>query len=207
MDTDQSSLHHPKPVDRPGILVGMPGNCPRIFRSGSFFLVAGRQELALASYKSGRGAMKRPRHRPVRRTVRIKPGRVIMLPPRIIRRLGWNLGDRLHLFVEGAHICIERVPNETEWRISRLRTRTGSAVQRDASTVSIRAPDELLILRRDRRRPDRSKREPGQDDSVSTVAPNSAESFPSREMLQARWQAIREANESLFADLATWLER
>ena len=130
-----------------------------------------------------------------------------MLPPRIIRPLGWNLGDRLHLFVEGAHICIERVPNETEWRISRLRTRTGSAVQRDASTVSIRAPDELLILRRDRRRPDRSKREPGQDDSVSTVAPNSAESFPSREMLQARWQAIREANESLFADLATWLER
>lgn len=151
--------------------------------------------------------MKRPQHLPVRQTVRIKASRVVMLSPRIIRRLGWNLSDRLHLIVKGGCIGIERVPNEAEWRVSRLRTRTGSAVQRDASTASIRAPDDLLILRRDRRRSDRSKREPGQDDSVSNVAPNSAESFPSREMLQARWQAIREANESLFADLATWLER
>ncbi len=151
--------------------------------------------------------MKMPRHFPIRQTFRIKVGRVIMLPPGLIRCLGWNLSDRLHLIVEGGCIRIERVPNETEWRISCPRTRTGSAILLDASTASIRAPDELLILRRDRRRPDRSKREPGQDNSVSTVAPESAEFSLSRAMLQARWQAIREANESLFADLATWLER
>lgn len=151
--------------------------------------------------------MKRPRHLPVRQTVLIKAGRVIMLPPELIRRLGWNVSDRLHLFVEGAHICIERVPNESELRISRLRTRTGSVVLRDASAVSIRTIGELLALRRDRKVLDRSKRDPGPMNGWGTVVSKSAESLPSREMLQARWRSIREANESLFADLTTWLER
>lgn len=94
--------------------------------------------------------MKRPRLFPVRQTVWIKVGRVIMLSPLLIRRLGWNVSGRLRLFVEGGYIRIARVPNESEWRISRLRTRTGSAVQCDASIVSIRTLGELLTLRRDR---------------------------------------------------------
>ena len=95
--------------------------------------------------------MKRPRLFPVRQTVRIKAGRVIMLLPLFIRRSGWNIRDRLHFFVGCGHLRIERVPNESEWRIGRLRTRTGSTVRHDASIVSIRTLGELLMLRRDRK--------------------------------------------------------
>ena len=91
--------------------------------------------------------------------------------------------------------------------MSRLRTRTGSVVQREASTVSIRPLGELLALRRDRKSFEGSKRGLGATNRANTVVSESAESLSSREILQDRWQAIRESNESLFDDLATWLAR
>ena len=151
--------------------------------------------------------MKIPKSSSVRQIVRIKPGGLISLSSKFIRRSGWNVGASLNVFGEGRYIRIERVPNESEWRMSRLRTRTGSVVQREASTASIRPLGELLALRRDRKSFEGSKRGLGATNRANTVVSESAESLSSREILQDRWQAIRESNESLFDDLATWLER
>ena len=94
--------------------------------------------------------MKPHRCPPTRTTVRLKPGRLLRLPPRFLKYTGWRAGDVLLVQIENAHLVWTRLPDERTWRIDRLRRRTGSTADGDAASRRIRTFGDYLSLRRER---------------------------------------------------------
>ncbi len=94
--------------------------------------------------------MKPHRCPPTRTTVRLKPGRLLRLPPRFLKYAGWRTGDVLLVQIENAHLVWTRLPDERTWRIDRLRRRTGSTANSDAASRRIRTFGDFLGLRRER---------------------------------------------------------
>ena len=94
--------------------------------------------------------MKPPSYRKVRQTIRLKPGRMICMPPRFLKHAGWRVGDVLLVSVEGGHVSIARLPEENTWRIDRLRQRTGSTAQVAAANRMIRTYGDYRALQRQR---------------------------------------------------------
>lgn len=92
--------------------------------------------------------MKTPPHPSLRRRVRIKPGRFIKLPPYILDRAGWNLGDILFVTAAGDGINFARLPTEVAWRVDRLRLRTGSTARVASASPMIRNYADHLRLQR-----------------------------------------------------------
>ena len=94
--------------------------------------------------------MKPRRHPPARTTVRLKPGRLLRLPPRFLKQAGWRVGDKLLVQFEKDRLIWTRLPEERTWRIDRLRRRTGSTADGDAASRRIRTFGDYLGLRRER---------------------------------------------------------
>ena len=94
--------------------------------------------------------MKPRRHPPARTTVRLKPGRLLRLPPRFLKQTGWRVGDKLLVHLEKDRLIWTRWPEERTWRIDRLRRRTGSMADADAVCRRIRTFGDYLALRRER---------------------------------------------------------
>lgn len=90
------------------------------------------------------------RHPPARTTVRLKPGRLVRLPPRFLKQAGWRVGDKLLVHLEKNRLIWTRWPEERTWRIDRLRRRTGSTADGDAVGRRIRTFGDYLVLRRER---------------------------------------------------------
>lgn len=70
--------------------------------------------------------MRAPAYPSARQTLRLKPGGLIVFPPRFLKHAGWHVGDTLLLSVEGGRISVMRLPDERTWRIDRLRRRSGT---------------------------------------------------------------------------------
>ena len=94
--------------------------------------------------------MKPHRIRPTRSSVRLKPGRLLRLPPRFLKYAGWRPGGVLLVQLENAHVVWTRLPDERTWRIDRQRRRTGSLADADAVCRRIRTFRDYLALRRER---------------------------------------------------------
>ncbi len=94
--------------------------------------------------------MKPRRHPPARTTVRLKPGRLLRLPPRFLKQTGWRVGDKLLVHLEKDRLLWTRWPEERTWRIDRLRRRTGSSADGEAVGRRIRTFGDYLALRRER---------------------------------------------------------
>ena len=105
---------------------------------------------AVVREKAERTPMKPHRCPPTRTTVRLKPGRLLRLPPRFLKYAGWRTGDVLLVQIENAHLVWTRLPDERTWRIDRLRRRTGSMADADAVCRRIRTFGDYLALRRER---------------------------------------------------------
>jgi len=125
-----------------------PGRMGGVFCPAALCVVAGRPELA--TWVKRRTPMK-PHRIPLTRTsVRLKPGRLLRLPPRFLKYAGWRPGDVLLVQLEDAHLVWTRLPDERTWRIDRLRRRTGSMADADAVCRRIRTFRDYLALRRER---------------------------------------------------------
>ena len=94
--------------------------------------------------------MKPRRHPPARTTVRLKPGRLLRLPPRFLKQAGWRVGDKLLVQFEKDRLIWTRLPEEQTWRIDRLRRRTRSTADGNAASGKIRTFGDYLALRRER---------------------------------------------------------
>ena len=94
--------------------------------------------------------MKPPVYPLPRHTLRLKPGRLLCLPPRFLKHSGWRIGDVLRVTVEGQHATVARLPDERSWRIDRLRQRTGSTARVASPLRKIRTYGDYLALRRSR---------------------------------------------------------
>ncbi len=94
--------------------------------------------------------MKPHRIPPTQTTVRLKPGRLLRLPPRFLKYAGWRPKDVLLVQLENAHLVCTRLPDERTWRIDRLRRRTGSMADGNAVCRGIRTFAGYLALRRER---------------------------------------------------------
>ena len=91
--------------------------------------------------------MRAPLYPPSRQTLRLKPGGLIVFPPRFLKCAGWCVGDTLVLSVTGGRMSIMRLPDERTWRIDRLRLRSGSTVSPSVSTGIIVTYRDYLALR------------------------------------------------------------
>ena len=87
-----------------------------------------------------------------RTTLRLKPGGILRLPPRFLKRSGWRLGDVLLVQVENAQLVLSRLPDERSWRINRLRRRIRSTADDTLATRSIRTLGDYRALSRERAR-------------------------------------------------------
>ena len=94
--------------------------------------------------------MRAPGYPSARQTLRLKPGGLIVFPPRFLKHAGWHVGDTLLLSVEGGRISVMRLPDERTWRIDRLRRRSGTRTDDDAAARSIRTLGDYLALSRHR---------------------------------------------------------
>ncbi len=94
--------------------------------------------------------MKPRRHPPARTTVRLKPGRLLRLPPRFLKQAGWRVGDKLLVQFEKDRLIWTRLPEERTWRIDRLHRRTRSTADCNAASGKIRTFGDYLALRRER---------------------------------------------------------
>ena len=184
METAQPHLRQFETADQQDRSVGVYGNSTRIFCTASFHLVARRQKLAPVKYNAGQFEMKRPPYSPVRQTARIKPGGLVTLSPRFIKRTGWKVGNTLYLSVEGGRIFVERIPDEREWRISRLRLRTKTVFQQHSLVMPIRTLGELITLHRGRAKPNGRNRELGTLRQRNSVAPRPVPTPPARKETQ-----------------------
>lgn len=95
--------------------------------------------------------MKPLSRRNIRTTVRLKPGRILRLPPAFLKQTGWQLGDGLLVTVAGRHLNLCHLPEEHAWRIDRLRQRIGSTVRRTTVSTTIRTYRDYLALCRHKR--------------------------------------------------------
>ena len=184
METDQPHLRQSEPDDWTVISFCVPRDTVRVFRAASFHLVVRRQKLAPVKYNAGQFEMKRPPYSPVRQTARIKPGGLVTLSPRFIKRTGWKVGNTLYLSVEGGRIFVERIPDEREWRISRLRLRTKTVFQQHSLVMPIRTLGELITLHRGRAKPNGRNRELGTLRQRNSVAPRPVPTPPARKETQ-----------------------
>lgn len=149
--------------------------------------------------------MKPPPHRSVRTTVRLKPGRIVRLPPRLLKHTGWRTGDVLFFTVEDKHATLLCIPEKTEWRIDRLRQRTGSTARLDFASLKILTYGNYLALRYERRKHNKVALS-----AVSTASDDreAAAVLPlTRKQLQQQWTSLVQANEKHLVDLAGYLER
>lgn len=89
-------------------------------------------------------------HPPARTTVRLKPGRILRLPPRFLKQVGWRVDDKLLVQFEQDYVVWTRLPEGRTWRIERLRRRTGSAADCHSARGKIRTFGDYLVLRRER---------------------------------------------------------
>lgn len=138
--------------------------------------------------------MKKPSYAPISQIARIKPGGLVTLSPNFIKRTGWKVGDMLHLAVEGRRIFIERIPEEREWRISRLRLRTKTAVQQHSWVMPVRTLGDLLTLQtlhRGRTKPLGRHRDQGAPRQPFSIAPSPVPPHPTRKEIQNRWRALK----------------
>ena len=94
--------------------------------------------------------MKPRRHTSARTTVRLKPGRLVRLPPRFLKHAGWRVGDKLLVQFQKDRLIWTRLPEERTWRIDRLRRRTGSTADCHTARGKIRTFGDYLALRRER---------------------------------------------------------
>ena len=150
--------------------------------------------------------MRRPQYAPVRQIVRIKPGGLIRLSPKFIKWTGWKVGNTLHLSVEGGRIFVGRIREEREWRITRLRLRTGATLLRNASPKLIRTLGEHPAPHSGRTNPNGQNRDPGTPRRPNTVVPHCVQLHPTREEVQDRWRALEEETDRLFDNLSAYLE-
>ncbi len=93
--------------------------------------------------------MKPHSYPPRRIVVRLKPGRIVRLPPRLLKYTGWHPGDVLLVRIEERCVIWTRLPDELTWRIDRLRRRIGSTTDGHPASQWIRTFGDYLAQRRD----------------------------------------------------------
>jgi len=93
--------------------------------------------------------MKPHSYPPRRIVVRLKPGRIVRLPPCLLKYAGWRPGDVLLVRIEERCVIWTRLPDEWTWRIDRLRRRIGSTTDGHSASQWIRTFGDYLALRRD----------------------------------------------------------